>query len=316
MLRAFADSLRFRAIFISDIHLGTRGCKADFLLDFLRYTESDKLFLVGDIIDGWRLRKTWFWTQAHNDVVQKVLRKARKGTDVTYVPGNHDEFARDFLDHDFGQVKVVRDFIHHTVDGRKFLVAHGDECDGVMIYAKWLAVLGDTAYVTALALNHWFNVVRRKLRLPYWSLSKYLKHKVKNAVQFISNYERAMARMARERGADGVICGHIHHAEIRDIDGITYLNDGDWVESCTALVEHYDGRWEILHWADLRGLVPIGTLGADLADPEADMPYPFPPSIVAGAAPITFEPASEAKECEFSSSPMLGTLKSTALSEP
>ncbi len=316
MLRAFADPLRFRAIFISDIHLGTRGCKADFLLDFLRYTESDKLFLVGDIIDGWRLRKTWFWTQAHNDVVQKVLRKARKGTDVTYVPGNHDEFARDFLDHDFGQVKVVRDFIHHTVDGRKFLVAHGDECDGVMIYAKWLAVLGDTAYVTALALNHWFNIVRRKLRLPYWSLSKYLKHKVKNAVQFISNYERAMARMARERGADGVICGHIHHAEIRDIDGIAYLNDGDWVESCTALVEHYDGRWEILHWADLRGLVPIGTLGADLADPEADMPYPFPPSIVAGAAPITLEPASEAKECEFSSSQMLGTLRSTALSEP
>ena len=327
MLRAIGSSLRFRTIFVSDIHLGTRGCKADFLLDFLKHTESEKLFLVGDIIDGWRLKKSWFWTQAHNDVVQKVLRKARKGTEVIYVPGNHDEFARDFLDQEFGQIKVVRDAIHDTLDGRKFLVAHGDECDGVMIYAKWLAILGDTAYGTALILNTWFNLLRRRCGLPYWSLSKYLKHKVKNAVQFISNYEHAMARMARERGADGIVCGHIHHAEIRDIDGITYLNDGDWVEGCTALVEHFDGRWEILHWADLRGLVPIDTftnepISTEEISEDSDV-VPLPAALVLAASPlqvsggrIPLEATNKAKECEYSSSPMPGTPRSTALSEP
>jgi len=256
VLREIGTPLKFRTLFISDIHLGTRGCKADFLLDFLRHTESDKLYLVGDIIDGWRLKKYWFWTQAHNDVVQKLLRKARKGTDVIYIPGNHDAFARDFLDHEFGQIKVRRDDIHMTVDGQRFLVMHGDECDGVMLYAKWLAVLGDHAYVAALTLNTWYNTVRRMMGKPYWSLSKYLKHKVKNAVQFISNFEETMAQMARDRGADGVVCGHIHHAEIRMIDGIAYLNDGDWVESCTALVEHFDGRWEIIDWAEMRGMLP------------------------------------------------------------
>ena len=326
MLRAIGNSLRFRTIFVSDIHLGTRGCKADFLLDFLKHTESEKLFLVGDIIDGWRLKKTWFWTQAHNDVVQKVLRKARKGTEVIYVPGNHDEFARDFLDQEFGQIKVVRDAMHETIDGRKFLVAHGDECDGVMIYAKWLAILGDTAYVTALTLNTWFNAVRRRFGLPYWSLSKYLKHKVKNAVQFISNYEHSMARMARERGADGIVCGHIHHAEIREIDGITYLNDGDWVEGCTALVEHFDGRWEILHWADLRGLMPMDTLTDELmheASPEDGEPVPLPvaftlltPTLPVSGSRIPLEATNKAKECEYSSSPMPGIPRSTALSEP
>ncbi len=255
-MRDIGQPLKFKTLFISDIHLGTRGCKADFLLDFLKHTESDKLYLVGDIIDGWRLKKTWFWTQAHNDVVQKLLRKARKGTEVIYIPGNHDSFARDFLDHEFGQIKVRRDDIHKTVSGRRFLVMHGDECDGVMMYAKWLAVLGDHAYVAALALNTWYNAFRRMMGQPYWSLSKYLKHKVKNAVQFISCYEETMARTARERGADGVVCGHIHHAEIRTIDGIASLNDGDWVESCTALAEHYDGRWEIIDWAEMRGVLP------------------------------------------------------------
>ena len=327
-MRAIAGSLRFRTIFISDIHLGTPGCKADFLLDFLRHTESETLYLVGDIVDGWRLKKNWFWTQAHNDVVQKVLRKARKGTEVIYVPGNHDEFARDFLDQEFGQIKVVRDAIHETFDGRKFLVAHGDECDGVMIYAKWLAVLGDAAYGTALVLNTWFNLARRRLGLPYWSLSKYLKHKVKNAVQFISNYEHAMARLARERGADGIICGHIHHAEIREIDGILYLNDGDWVEGCTALVEHFDGRWEVLHWADLRGLVPLDSLSSDLMNEEVafaeeikiaalSATLGLPAFRLAAAADrLPLEPLEKAKACEFSSSPMPGTPRSTALSEP
>jgi UDP-2,3-diacylglucosamine pyrophosphatase LpxH len=306
MLRAIGSSLKFRTIFISDIHLGTRGCKAHFLLDFLKHTESEKLFLVGDIIDGWRLKKNWFWTQEHNDVVQKLLRKARKGTDVTYVPGNHDEFARDFLDQEFGQIKVVRDVIHDTLDGRRFLVAHGDECDGVMIYAKWLAILGDTAYVAALTLNTWFNAVRRRLGLPYWSLSKYLKHRVKNAVQFISNYEHAMARLARERGADGIVCGHIHHAEIREIDGM---------EGCTALVEHFDGRWEILHWADLRGLVPTDVIAEDDEDEGASLDILFA-DLPATPPRIPLEATNKAKECEYSSSPTPGIRKSTVSSEP
>jgi UDP-2,3-diacylglucosamine pyrophosphatase LpxH len=277
------ETLKFKTLFISDIHLGTRGCKADFLLDFLRYTESDKLYLVGDIIDGWRLKQTWFWTQAHNDVVQKILRKARKGTDVIYIPGNHDSFARDFLDHEFGQIKVRRDDIHTTVTGQRFLVMHGDECDGVMLYAKWLAVLGDQAYGAALALNTWYNAVRRMMGRPYWSLSKYLKHKVKNAVQFISNFEEMTARMARERGADGVVCGHIHHAEIRTIDGIAYLNDGDWVESCTALAEHFDGRWEIIDWAEMRGILPSEVASGDEEMVEPALPIPSLPRLVPSA---------------------------------
>ncbi len=275
-MREIGAPLKYRTLFISDIHLGTAGCKADFLLDFLKHTESDKLYLVGDIIDGWRLKKYWFWPQAHNDVVQKLLRKARKGTDVIFIPGNHDSFGRDFLGHEFGQIKVRRDDIHVTVSGKRFLVMHGDECDGVMKYAKWLAVLGDHAYSAALKLNNWYNSYRRLMGRPYWSLSKYLKHKVKNAVAFISNYEETMARVARERGADGVVCGHIHHAEIRSIDGIAYLNDGDWVESCTALAEHYDGRWEIIDWAEMRGVLPTDLARDDDPMVEPTLPLPLP----------------------------------------
>jgi UDP-2,3-diacylglucosamine pyrophosphatase LpxH len=245
---------RYRAIWISDVHLGTRGCKAAFLLDFLRHTESDYLYLVGDIVDGWRMRRAWYWHQLHNDVVQKLLRKARKGTEVVYVPGNHDEMLRDYLDLHFGGVYVTGDAVHTTADGRKLLIIHGDAFDGIVRYARWLAFLGDRAYNLALFLNHWFNKARLALGYPYWSLSAYLKHRVKNAVSYISDYEQAVAAEARRRGADGVVCGHIHKAEIREIDGILYCNDGDWVESCTALVEHADGRLEILHWASLRDL--------------------------------------------------------------
>ncbi len=309
-LRALGSQLSFKTIFVSDIHLGTRGCKASFFLDFLKHTESERLYLVGDIIDGWRLKKNWFWTQAHNDVVQKLLRKARKGTDVIYVPGNHDAFARDFLDHAFGEIAVRRDAVHLGIDGRRYLVVHGDEFDGVMMHARWLAVLGDTAYTLALALNHWFNILRRWTGLPYWSLSKYLKHRVKNAVAFIANYEHALARMAKDRGADGVICGHIHHDEIREIEGVMHLNDGDWVESCTALVEHFDGRWEILAWADLRGFAPDERLAPEPAD-TADVIVP-----AAVLSKIPFEASHRSKECEYSSSPMPGTPKSMASSEP
>ncbi len=243
---------RYRAIWISDIHLGTRGCNADLLLDFLRLTHSDYLYLVGDIVDIWRMRRSWYWQQAHNDVIQKLLRKARKGTRVIYVPGNHDESFRDFVGHRFGRVAILSEAIHSTLDGRRFLVLHGDQFDGIVKYAKWLAFVGDNAYNLALSINLWFNIARRRLGFPYWSLSAYLKHKVKNAVEYISNYEHAVVAEARRRGVDGVICGHIHTAEIRDFDGITYCNDGDWVESCTALVEHLDGTFEILRWADVR----------------------------------------------------------------
>lgn len=242
----------FKSVFISDVHLGTRGCQAELLLDFIRSMECERLYLIGDIIDGWKLKGGWHWPQAHNDVVQKVLRMARKGTAVIYVPGNHDEVARDYCGVHFGGVVIARDAIHTTVDGRTFLVTHGDEFDGVVQHAKWLAFLGDWSYRTILMLNTLFNHARRKMGFGYWSLSAFLKGKVKNALQFIENFEGAVADEARRRGVDGVICGHIHKAEMRDIDGITYINDGDWVESCTALVEHMDGRLELLEWAKMR----------------------------------------------------------------
>jgi UDP-2,3-diacylglucosamine pyrophosphatase LpxH len=246
----FAESepRRCHAIFISDVHLGTRGCQAELLLDFLKHHDSDYLYLIGDIVDGWRLKRSWFWAQSHNDVVQKILRKARKGTKVVYVPGNHDEAARDYCGLNFGGVQVMREAIHEGADGRRYLILHGDEFDGIVRYAKWLALLGDWAYNMALRANHWFNLARRALGLPYWSLSAWLKHKVKNAVEYIGNYEKAVAEEARKRGVDGVICGHIHHAEIRDFDGVLYCNDGDWVESCTGLVENHDGSLEIIQW--------------------------------------------------------------------
>ncbi|MEY4249494.1 MAG: hypothetical protein RJA87_1127 [Pseudomonadota bacterium] len=244
--------LGFKSVFISDVHLGTRGCQAELLLDFIRSMECERLYLIGDIIDGWKLKGGWHWPQAHNDVVQKVLRMARKGTAVIYVPGNHDEVARDYCGVHFGGVVIARDAIHTTVDGRTFLVTHGDEFDGVVQHAKWLAFLGDWSYRTILMLNTLFNHARRKMGFGYWSLSAFLKGKVKNALQFIENFEGAVADEARRRGVDGVICGHIHKAEMRDIDGITYINDGDWVESCTALVEHMDGRLELLEWAKMR----------------------------------------------------------------
>jgi len=252
-MTAFGPTTRYyKTIFLSDIHLGTRGCKAEMLLDFLKYTESETLYLVGDIVDGWRLKKHWHWPQPHNDVIQKLLRKARKGTRVIFIPGNHDEFARDYCDADFGDVELRREIIHEGADGRRYLVIHGDEFDGVVLYARWLAVLGDWAYVTVLELNHWFNVARRRLGLPYWSVSQYLKHKVKNAVQYITKFEDSMAELARKRGVDGIICGHIHHAEIRQVGEVLYCNDGDWVESCTAMVEHADGRMEIIDWTKVR----------------------------------------------------------------
>ena len=248
---------RYRAVFISDLHLGTPGCQAAALLDFLKSHPSDYLYLVGDIVDGWQLRRRWYWPQAHNDVVQKLLRSARKGCRVIYVPGNHDEFARQFVNHQFGGIEVVREAVHRQADGRELWVIHGDDFDGVVQCAKWLAYLGDNLYEFTLKLNRHLNHLRGRLGLPYWSLSAYLKHKVKKALNYVTDFEVAVAYEARRRGHHGVVCGHIHRAEMRPIDGILYCNDGDWVESRTALVEHLDGALELVHWVptqDSQGL--------------------------------------------------------------
>ena len=248
-------SRKFRTLFISDVHLGSRGCQADLFLNFLRDHDADTVYLVGDIVDGWRMRSSWYWPQAHNDVVQKLLRKARKGARTIYIPGNHDEFLRDYYGTHFGGIEVMETAIHESADGRKFLVLHGDVFDVVVRNARWLAYFGDWAYDFAIFTNRYFNWVRRKLGLTYWSLSKWAKHKVKNAVNFIGEFEQAVVLEARKQNVEGVICGHIHHATIHDLYGTRYMNCGDWVESCTALAEHYDGTFELLTWT-----IPEGNL--------------------------------------------------------
>jgi UDP-2,3-diacylglucosamine pyrophosphatase LpxH len=241
---------KFRTIWISDVHLGTKGCNAAMLIDFLDSTDSEVMYLVGDIIDGWRLKKRPYWPASHNDVVWRILKRAKRGTRVVYIPGNHDEMVRPFSGMNFGGVEIARAAVHVTADGRRLLVLHGDEFDAIMLAHRWLAFVGDWMYEALLHANRWVNAVRSRLGLPYWSLSKVAKHKVKNAVEFISSYEEVVARAAAERDLDGVVCGHIHTAEMRDLGGVTYYNDGDWVESCTALVEHFDGRMEVLHWPE------------------------------------------------------------------
>ncbi len=248
--RTQGERRRFRTIWISDIHLGTRGCNAAMLIDFLDNVDSDTIYLVGDIIDGWRLKKRFYWPASHNDVVWRLMKRAKRGTRVVYIPGNHDEMFRQFTGMNFGGVEIRRKAIHTTADGRKLLVLHGDEFDTIMLAHRWLAFVGDAAYTTLMRLNVVVNAVRQRMGLPYWSLSKMAKHKVKNAVSFISQFEEVVAHEAGARGVDGVVCGHIHNAEMREIGGVAYYNDGDWVEGCTALVEHDCGRMEVLHWAD------------------------------------------------------------------
>ncbi len=247
---------RFRSVFISDFHLGTRGCRSDFLADFLSRVGCEQMYLVGDIIDGWRLRKSWYWDAGCDEVLRLVLKHARAGAQVTYIPGNHDELFRGWLPMglEIAGIRLLRESVHTTADGRRLLVMHGDEFDSVVRYARFIALLGDWAYTTALGVNRWFNLVRRKLGYPYWSLSAWLKRQVKEAVKAIDRFEAALAGEARRRGLDGVVCGHIHHAEMREVGGMLYLNDGDWVESCTALVEHFDGRLELLDWAEMNRL--------------------------------------------------------------
>ena len=242
---------RYRALFLSDIHLGTRGCQAEKLLDFLRHHEADTVYLVGDIVDGWALRSSWYWPQSHNDVVQKLLRQARKGARLVYIPGNHDEFLRGYYGTHFGGIEVVESAIHTSADGKRLLVVHGDMFDLVVTQARWLALLGDKAYELALAANRIFNGLRRVFGAPYWSLSKWAKHKVKNAVNFIGAFEKALATEAKKHSADGVICGHIHTPAIHDDFGLRYINCGDWVESCTAVVESHEGELRVIQWAEI-----------------------------------------------------------------
>ncbi len=247
------ETRHFRTLFISDVHLGSKAAKTDFLLDFLRQHEADTIFLVGDIVDGWRLKRSWYWPQDCNDVVQKLLRKARKGTRIVYIPGNHDEFLRGFPGTQFGGIEVAERMIHETADGKKYLVLHGDEFDVVVRNARLLAYLGDWAYDTAIAINVVLAGLRRRLGMPYWSFSSWAKQQVKQAVNFIGEFQRVVAEEARRNEVDGVICGHIHHAIMEDIDGIHYINTGDWVESCTAIAEHPDGRFELISWGHLVG---------------------------------------------------------------
>ena len=249
--KSFRPKARFRTIWVSDIHLGTKGCNAELLLDFLQSTESETLYLVGDIIDGWRLRKGWYWPDTHNEVVRRILKIAHRGTRVVFIVGNHDEMLRDYAGFSFGGIELAREAIHETADGRLLLITHGDAFDGVVLYARWLAFLGDKAYELLLKANVWLNRLRKWFNLPYWSLSSYLKKRVKNAVQYVCAFEDAVAREAAERGVDGVVCGHIHCAEIRQIGETTYYNDGDWVESCTALTEAFDGSMQIVDWLEV-----------------------------------------------------------------
>ncbi len=241
---------RVRTLFLSDFHLGMKGCQPERILDFLRHHEADTIYLAGDVVDFWALRRAWNWPASHNLVVQKLLRKARKGTRIVYIPGNHDEFLRDYPNISFGGIEIRLDAIHRTADGRKLLVTHGDQCDAVVRYSPVLSLFGSIAYLAVFNASRIVNAVRHRTGRPYWSLSVWAKSKVKDASRFMRAYEAALASEARRAGADGVVCGHIHLAGMREIDGIEYINAGDWVESCTAIAEDFDGSLELIRWTE------------------------------------------------------------------
>lgn len=242
--------LKYRAVWISDVHLGSRYAQADYLLDFLRSVECEYLYLVGDIIDLWAMRKSVNWPQSHNNVIRTILGKAKHGTKIVYIPGNHDCLLRDFEDQQFGEVTIKNQVIHTTADGKRMLVTHGDEFDSVIRCSALTSLLGNLGYDLLMWLNKQHNAIRNLCGRPYWSLASYLKQRVKNARDYIERFEKAVAREAKEQDLDGLICGHLHRAELRQINGVLYCNDGDWVESCTSLVEHHNGQLQLLHWAD------------------------------------------------------------------
>ena len=241
----------YRSIFVSDVHLGTKDCKAEHLNNFLKHNSCDTLYLVGDIIDAWKIQQNkWRWKQSHTNVVRRILGHAKRGTRVVFIAGNHDEFLRPMIPYgfSFGLVEIHNQIEHIGADGKHYLVTHGDLFDGITRLAPWIAFLGDRAYDFILSINSKYNWLRHRMGFGYWSLSRFLKYRVKKAVDFVFKFEENLANYCKKRGFDGVICGHIHHAEIKEINGVMYMNDGDWVESCTALVEHHNGRWEIVTW--------------------------------------------------------------------
>ncbi len=245
---ASGAAMRVRSVFISDVHLGSRDCRAEALLDFLRSVRCEQLYLVGDIVDLWCLRRGFFWPAAHTEVLREILRKASTGTRVVYVPGNHDADLRELVGAEVRGIQIVRDCIHVTADDRRLLVTHGDDFDGVVACQAWLARLGSTVYDHVIVLNRRFNALRRWFGLPYWSLAGFLKSCSGEALRYIENFEHAAAYAARRHGLDGIVCGHIHRHGIATINGVVYANDGDWVESCTALIEDRNGQLAIWHW--------------------------------------------------------------------
>jgi UDP-2,3-diacylglucosamine pyrophosphatase LpxH len=261
-----AKPARYRSIWISDVHLGTPGCKAELLADFLKANDCETLYLVGDIIDGWKLTGGWYWPQQHTNVVRKILTKAKRGTTVYYVTGNHDEFLRRYVGFGLtmGNIHVVDEHVHVTADGRRLLVLHGDAFDVITRYHRWVAAAGDLVYETAMRVNELVNSLRRRVGKPYWSLSAYAKQRVRSAAEIVATFEESVARECVRRGLDGVVCGHIHHAANREIQGIEYMNCGDWVESCTALAERPDGTIEILRWLELENAHEVESMAQPL----------------------------------------------------
>lgn len=243
-------AVNVRSIFLSDMHLGTRGCQAAMLLDFLNQCDADQIYLIGDIIDGWRLKARWYWPESHSEVMNCLLAKIRDGAKVFYIPGNHDEFANDWPVLENVGFRVASRCIHRGANGKSFLIVHGDEFDVISTRARWLALLGDYGYQFILSMNRVINRWRQRAGLPYRAYSAWIKLKIKMAVRFISDFESELIRETERLGLDGVICGHIHHAALHDADGFFYINTGDWVESCTAVVENLDGAFEIIRWAE------------------------------------------------------------------
>lgn len=276
---------RVRTLFLSDVHLGTRACQAEHLLEFLREFQAEQTYLIGDIVDFWAMHRSICWLPSHNTVVQKLLRRARHGERIVFIPGNHDEVLRDYVGNAFGGIEVEPEVVHETADGRKLLLIHGDIFDQVTRHHRWVAVLGDVAYNQLVRINMWLSWVRRKLgRSGYWSLAGYAKRRIKTALNFIFDFEDSAIRHARERGLDGIVCGHIHWATIKEIDGLLYVNCGDWVDSCTAIVEHFDGRLELVAWGARAAALPL-----ELAPPPVAASVPLttataPPETVAGVA--------------------------------
>ena len=243
---------KYKSIFISDIHLGTRGCQADALCSFLKENTCENLFLVGDIIDGWRLKKKWYFPQSHANVIRRIFTAAKRGTKVIYIAGNHDEMLRPMIPMglSFGNIDVCNRYDYTGVNGKKYFVVHGDMFDKIMIDNKWLMHVGDFLYDILISINNKFNTVRSLFGMRYWSLSKWIKHNTKEAINFIYKFEGFVSEYCERKGYDGIICGHIHTASIKNLNGIEYMNDGDWVESCTALVEHHTGEWEIIYYEE------------------------------------------------------------------